>query len=245
MIDLAADGTLQEVLFVCSAGNDATDADVVGHYPSGFGMDNLLAVAASGRSGALSGYTNWGSETIDMASPGDEIWSTFPENNYKKMSGSSMAAPQASGKPPFIGPRARNPWQAGTFPRICSRPFHASLNLLPGKLHSLSINDLSCVAGQQAHPLLLQPAGAAALLLSVDPSLSASEVKRLLLLSAVRSAFLEGKVSSGGRLHIGKAVSALLPIIQEFEPGLAPGGVFLLLQVQGIDLLLCSRRTTL
>jgi hypothetical protein len=62
-------------------------------------------------------------------------------------------------------------------------------------------------------------AGAAALLLSMDPDLSVPEVKALLLASALPSPYLQGKVASGGHLHIGRAVAALRPLVEYFAPG--------------------------
>jgi len=146
-----------DILFVCSAGNDATNADVVGHYPSGFGLSNIIAVAASNKQGVISGYSNWGSSTIDLTAPGDQVWSTVPGNRYKKMDGSSMAVPHVS--------------------------------------------------------------GTAALLLSVQPELSALDLKELLLASAVESPLLEPWVHSGGGLDIARALGALGPSVEEFPPG--------------------------
>ena len=101
----------EDLLYVCSAGNDATDADVVGHYPSGFGgIPNMLTVAAHDKFGLLSGYSNWGRETIDIAAPGDDIWSTFPGNRYTTMHGSSMAVPHVSGEGALPSPPAPAPF---------------------------------------------------------------------------------------------------------------------------------------
>lgn len=45
------------------------------------------------------------------------------------------------------------------------------------------------------------------------------EVKSLLLASALPSPFLQGKVASGGHLHVGRAVAALRPLVELFDPG--------------------------
>jgi subtilisin family serine protease len=63
-------------LFVAAAGNDArqmVDANRVGAYPAAFagqpGMECVIAVASTDQTGALSSFSNFGSQT-QIAAPG-------------------------------------------------------------------------------------------------------------------------------------------------------------------------------
>jgi len=87
------------VLVVAAAGNDGRDIDMVGqeHYPAGLNSANLIAVAASDHNDTRQGLSNWGATSVDLAAPGDNIYSTTPGNAYDYKSGTSMAAPHVSG----------------------------------------------------------------------------------------------------------------------------------------------------
>lgn len=56
--------------------------------------DNNMRLAAS--------FSNYGQESVTLFSPGHKIYATTPENTYKALSGTSMAAPVASGVAAFI-----------------------------------------------------------------------------------------------------------------------------------------------
>jgi thermitase len=91
------------VLVVASAGNDSeapyyyANNDIEPKYPASFDSTNLMVVASSTSSGALSSFSNIGPLTVDVASPGSSIYSTINDNKYASASGTSMAAPNASG----------------------------------------------------------------------------------------------------------------------------------------------------
>lgn len=85
-----------DVLFVAAAGNDGVDNDEEPMYPASFNLDNLISVTSINADGELTDYSNYGAESVDLAAPGDEIFSTII-GGYAMMSGSSMAAPQVSG----------------------------------------------------------------------------------------------------------------------------------------------------
>ncbi|MCA9781075.1 MAG: S8 family serine peptidase, partial [Candidatus Eremiobacteraeota bacterium] len=86
-----------DTLFVCSAGNRGHDVDKEPHYPSGFDLPNVVAVAASNRSDGLSFISNYGARTVDVAAPGVQILSTVPGAGVEVKTGTSMAAPHVSG----------------------------------------------------------------------------------------------------------------------------------------------------
>jgi thermitase len=91
------------VLVVISAGNDSSgpfswhNNDVDPKYPAAFDSANSLVIASSAAGGELSSFSNVGKVSVDVASPGSKIYSTVPGNKYSMASGTSMAAPNASG----------------------------------------------------------------------------------------------------------------------------------------------------
>lgn len=58
--------------------------------------DNVIFVASTDHNDTKSGFSNWGT-LIEVGSPGSNILSTFPNNTYATISGTSMATPLAAG----------------------------------------------------------------------------------------------------------------------------------------------------
>lgn len=85
------------MLFVAAAGNGGVDTDVEPHYPSGYDLDNVIAVAATDHLDLLVGFSNFGASSVDLAAPGADIVSTLPGGAYGSHSGTSMAAPHVTG----------------------------------------------------------------------------------------------------------------------------------------------------
>lgn len=93
------------VLLVHAAGNDGEDIDKTPHYPTkkfaGKGeAKNFVEIGAlSWEAGdkMVAPFSNYGKKTVDLFSPGVDIYSTTPKNGYKDASGTSMASPVACG----------------------------------------------------------------------------------------------------------------------------------------------------
>lgn len=85
------------ILFVAAAGNDATNNDSLPHYPSSYIGANVISVASTTATDALSSFSNYGKVGVDLAAPGSSIYSTLPGNQYGIKSGTSMATPHVSG----------------------------------------------------------------------------------------------------------------------------------------------------
>lgn len=85
-------------LFVAAAGNYyGLDIDKYKQYPASFNFPNVITVASTDTSDNLSYFSNIGPESVDIAAPGSDIYSTYYNSDYKSMSGTSMAAPQVAG----------------------------------------------------------------------------------------------------------------------------------------------------
>ncbi|MEW6682909.1 MAG: S8 family serine peptidase [Nitrospirota bacterium] len=95
----------QGVVFVASAGNEATNNDVIPSHPCGSSQPNVLCVAATTAQDGLASFSNYGAATVDLGAPGVSILSTVPNggcafcapSRYLYASGTSMAAPHVAG----------------------------------------------------------------------------------------------------------------------------------------------------
>nr|WP_295904613.1 S8 family peptidase [uncultured Bdellovibrio sp.] len=85
------------VIFIAAAANDGKNNDKTEMYPANNGYPNSITVAASGPSDAKPSWSNYGTATVHVASPGENIMSTLPNNKYGNLSGTSMATPLVSG----------------------------------------------------------------------------------------------------------------------------------------------------
>ena len=131
-------------LHICAAGNDGNDSDVKPLFPAAYNLENIVSVAATDSEDKLAKFSNFGSDSVDLAAPGVAIYSTVPGEDYGFKSGTSMATPHVS--------------------------------------------------------------GAASLVLTKFPELSNTELKDRLMFSTDRLTQLEGKVVSGGRLNLARAL---------------------------------------
>ncbi len=95
----------KDVLIVNAAGNDAQDIDVKATFPKDVAVakeisDNFLTVGASTRfynQDLLARFSNYGKVNVDVFAPGHDIYNTITDNEYKKLSGTSMASPATAG----------------------------------------------------------------------------------------------------------------------------------------------------
>ena len=93
------------VLFVAAAGNESENNDAVPSYPASYALPNILAVAATSKDDALADFSNFGERSVQIASPGVDIYSTIPKrignastpsSGYASLMGTSMATPIVS-----------------------------------------------------------------------------------------------------------------------------------------------------
>lgn len=87
------------ILFVTAAGNTGDDNDDTAkrRYPCGYDRPTEICATATNQSDALPSWANYGAATVDLAAPGDNIYSTLRNGGYGYVSGGSMAAAQVSG----------------------------------------------------------------------------------------------------------------------------------------------------
>ncbi len=92
------------VLLIHAAGNDSKNIDVEANFPTdtyeaGGSCGTWMEIGASGPSvdALMADFSNYGKKSVDVFAPGVDIYSTIPGGGFQDNSGTSMAAPVASG----------------------------------------------------------------------------------------------------------------------------------------------------
>ena len=127
------------LVFVAAAGNSSTDNDTSPTYPASYTPPNVIAVAATDDSDNFASFSNWGAASVNLGSPGVSIWSTYPNNTFARLSGTSMATPFVSGtaalmvreQPSMNGYQLKNLLLAG----VNSVPSLATITTTRGRLN--------------------------------------------------------------------------------------------------------------
>lgn len=106
-VDQAVEYAMQhDVLLVHAAGNDSKDNDSSDSYPQAKYLQPIkkdsyakawLEVGALTADGNPADFSNFGQKTVDLFAPGQDIYSTYPNQSYKSESGTSMASPMVAG----------------------------------------------------------------------------------------------------------------------------------------------------
>ena len=99
------------ILFVAAAGNEKSNSDEAGkhYYPADYGLSNIISVTAVNREeNKVLPSSNYGVRTVDIAAPGENIYSTLPNNSFGLMTGTSQATAFVSGVGALVMSRNRD-----------------------------------------------------------------------------------------------------------------------------------------
>lgn len=85
------------ILVVAAAGNERSNSDVRGYYPADYGLSNVISVTAIDKTRSVLPSSNYGVKSVDVAAPGNEIYSTIPGGRYGYLTGTSQATAFVTG----------------------------------------------------------------------------------------------------------------------------------------------------
>ena len=85
------------ILFVAAAGNERSNSDQHHYYPADYNLKNIISVTAIDPTTEVLASSNYGTETVDIAAPGQNILSCLPHNSYGLMTGTSQATAFVTG----------------------------------------------------------------------------------------------------------------------------------------------------
>lgn len=85
------------ITFVAAAGNESNNNDVKASYPANYDVSNVISVGSYTSTGVRSNFSNYGMKTVHVTAPGSNIISTYLNDKYSSLSGTSMATPHVAG----------------------------------------------------------------------------------------------------------------------------------------------------
>ncbi len=94
----------RNVVVVFAAGNANQNIDVTPQFPAVY--PEVIAVAATDQRDRRASFSNFGTK-VDVSAPGVNIFSTFPNDTFTFLDGTSMASPHAAGVAALIWSRNR------------------------------------------------------------------------------------------------------------------------------------------
>jgi subtilisin family serine protease len=95
----------KNVVVVFAAGNANQDIESPPFYPAYY--PEVIAVAATDQQDVRAGFSNYGAR-VDVSAPGVNIYSSYPDNGYAYLDGTSMASPHVAGLAALVWSRNRS-----------------------------------------------------------------------------------------------------------------------------------------
>ncbi len=100
-----------DIVYVVSAGNGGADGvgdnnDTLANFPSNYGIDNMIAVAATGPADELVDFSNYGQNKVDLGAPGLQVLTTARRDGYAPISGTSFSSPYTAGVAALVASHA-------------------------------------------------------------------------------------------------------------------------------------------
>ena len=83
-------------LFICSAGNNGYNLDIINTYPSCYMLTNSIVVTAIDKNDKLAYFSNYSKNYVHIAAPGVNIIVNTNKNRVKIVNGTSLSTPYVS-----------------------------------------------------------------------------------------------------------------------------------------------------
>ncbi|MDF2537120.1 MAG: hypothetical protein K0S76_141 [Herbinix sp.] len=147
-----------DILFVAAAGNTGTNNNSSPVYPASLDIDNMISVTFVNSTGKLTSLANYGATSVDIAAPGEDIYSTIV-GDYAAMSGSSMAAPQVTA--------------------IAAMLYSKSDNLYPGNIKEIILNSVKTLESLNGNIIIPGIPSAYLALMASDSLITDSDLPEL------------------------------------------------------------------
>lgn len=93
LVDATNYAASRDIVLVAALGNNNADTRARRFYPAA--LEQFISVSATDVNDSKATFSNWGDP--DISAPGVNILSTYPGNQYKPLSGTSMASPHVAG----------------------------------------------------------------------------------------------------------------------------------------------------
>lgn len=107
------------IILVVAAGNEGMNIDKYPVYPACYPQENIVAVTSLARNETLSWFSNVGVKSVDIAAPGEYIYTTRNNGQYEWFSGTSAATPVVSGALALLRQRYPNKTAKELIARLC------------------------------------------------------------------------------------------------------------------------------
>ncbi|MFC2131440.1 S8 family serine peptidase, partial [Bacteroidota bacterium] len=139
-------------VIVAAAGNDG---DNVAFFPSGH--EDVISVASVDSYDERSSFSNY-HHTVDVASPGEDIYSSIPGNEYDYMDGTSMASPVVAGIAALVRSRFPDyiPLQVKEHLKASSDNIDSLNPYFVGKIGRGRVNALKAIQPDELKSLVLE-----------------------------------------------------------------------------------------
>jgi len=85
------------IIVVAAAGNKAKNTDRQPFYPASYKLNNIISVTSIDKNNNLTKSSSYGANNVDLAAPGEKIYSTLPGNKYGFLTGTSQATAFVTG----------------------------------------------------------------------------------------------------------------------------------------------------
>jgi subtilisin family serine protease len=163
----------RHTLFVAAAGNSNKNNDVTPMYPASYDVPNILTVAATDDSDTRAYFSNYGSSSVAVASPGVSIYSSYKLNGYTTLSGTSMATPFVAGIAALMAREKPTMW-GYQLKQLVNSTADVKAALSGIVSTSARVNVLSAVTGAQSATVSFSQPAYSMAVSSADRSLASS-----------------------------------------------------------------------